>query len=97
MLTKQYCVYFLTNQTKKVLYAGVTNNLRRRVYEHKNALNKGFTQRYKVNQLVYFEVCEDIEGAILREKQIKGGSRRDKDELIRKFNPTWKDLSDNLD
>jgi len=92
MLTKQYYVYFLTNFNNKVLYVGVTNNLKRRVYEHKNALVDGFTKSYHVNKLVYYEVGEDIEGAILREKQIKGGSRKDKDDLVNRFNPEWKDL-----
>ena len=96
MLTKQYYVYFLTNFNNKVLYVGVTNNLKRRVYEHKNALVDGFTKSYHVNKLVYYEVGEDIEGAILREKQIKGGYRKDKDDLINKFNPEWKDLYDQL-
>jgi putative endonuclease len=96
MLTKQYYVYFLTNFNNKVLYVGVTNDLKRRVYEHKNGLVDGFTRSYHVNKLVYYEIGEDIEGAILREKQIKGGSRKDKDDLIKKFNPDWKDLYDQL-
>ncbi len=96
MLTREYYVYFMANWNNKVLYVGVTNDLRRRVYEHKSGLMKGFTQRYKVNKLVYYEDTEDIEGAILREKQIKGGSRQKKNELVMKFNPSWKDLSDRL-
>lgn len=96
MLTKQYYVYFLTNQNNKVLYVGVTNDLKRRVYEHKNDLVDGFTKQYRVNKLVYYEICEDIEGAILREKQIKGGSRKKKDDLVSKFNPEWKDLSEEM-
>ena len=94
MLTKQYYVYFLTNWNNKVLYVGVTNDLKRRVYEHKHGLVDGFTKKYNVNKLVYYEVCEEIEGAILREKQIKGGSRQKKINLITKFNPDWVDLSD---
>ena len=88
-----YYVYILTNQNNTVLYTGVTNNLERRVYEHKNKLLKGFTNRYNVDKLVYFETTESIESAIEREKQIKAGSRRKKLELIERNNPTWKDLS----
>ena len=79
-----------------MLYTGITNNLQRRVYEHKNKLADSFTSKYNVNKLVYYEIGEDIEGAILREKQIKAGSRKKKDELIKKFNPDWKDLYDLL-
>ncbi len=96
MLTKQYYVYFLTNWNNKVLYIGVTNDLKRRVYEHKNALTRGFTQKYNVNKLVYYEICEEIEGAILREKQIKAGSRQKKNELITIANPGWEDLADRI-
>ena len=92
MLTKQFYVYFLTNISNKVLYVGVTNDLKRRVYEHRNGLIEGFTQKYRVHKLVYYEVCEEIEGAILREKQIKAGSRQKKNELVERFNPEWKDL-----
>ena len=96
MLRKQYYVYFLTNWNNRVLYVGVTNNLQRRVYEHKNELIDGFTRKYHVHKLVYYEMCEEIEGAILREKQIKAGSRKKKIDLITKVNPTWKDLGDQL-
>ena len=96
MLSKQYYVYFLTNWNNKVIYVGITNDLKRRVYEHKNGLTDGFTKRYHVNKLVYYDVCEEIEGAILREKQIKGGSRRKKNDLVREFNPHWEDLSDRI-
>ena len=88
-----YYVYILTNQNNTVLYTGVTNNLERRVYEHKNKLLKGFTCRYNVDKLVYFETTESIESAIAREKQIKAGSRQKKIALIEKNNPTWQDLS----
>ena len=74
----------------------VTNDLKRRVYEHKNGLENGFTKKYRVNKLVYYELCEEIEGAILREKQIKGGARQKKNDLITEFNPDWKDLSDKI-
>ena len=96
MLTKQYYVYFLTNWNNKVLYVGVTNDLKRRVYEHKHGLTEGFTRKYNVHKLVYYEVSEEIESAILREKQIKGGSRQKKNELVEKFNPKWEDLWDQL-
>jgi len=92
MLTKQYYVYFLTNWDNKVIYVGVTNDLKRRVYEHKNGLIAGFTRKYHAHKLVYYEVCAEIEGAILREKQVKGGSRQKKIGLITKFNPEWEDL-----
>lgn len=68
----------MTNHKNSVLYTGVTNDLQRRVYEHKNKLADGFTKRYNLNRLVFYEVCGDIEGALIREKQIKGGSRQDK-------------------
>ncbi len=96
MLTKQYYVYFLTNWNNKVLYVGVTNDLKRRIYEHKHSLNKGFTSKYNVNKLVYYEVCEDIEAAILREKQIKAGSRKKKNDLVERVNPNWEDLWEQL-
>ena len=88
-----YYVYILTNKNNTVLYTGVTNNLERRLYEHKNKLIDGFTKRYNVDKLVYYEVTTDIESAIAREKQIKAGSRKKKLELIDKINPAWNDLS----
>ena len=75
---------------------GVTNDLKRRVYEHKHGLTEGFTRKYNVHKLVYYEVSEEIESAILREKQIKGGSRQKKNELVEKFNPKWEDLWDQM-
>jgi len=75
-----------------VLYTGVTNNLIKRVYEHKEKLVEGFTKKYNVNKLVYYEVFEDINYAINREKKIKGGSRKKKIDLIRSMNKDWKDL-----
>ena len=93
---KQYYVYIMTNHKNTVLYTGVTNDLQRRVYEHKNKLVEGFTERYNVMRLVYFESCSDIEGAIIREKQIKAGSRQDKVSLIDSVNRDWHDLSDEL-
>jgi putative endonuclease len=82
----------MTNISNSVLYTGVTNNLIRRVFEHKNKITKGFTSKYNVNKLVYFEQGEEVYGAIAREKQIKAGSRRKKIELINDMNPGWKDL-----
>ena len=89
----QYYVYFLTNRTNTVLYVGVTNNLQRRLYEHKNELADGFTKRYHVHKLVYFETTTDVRAAIAREKQIKSWSRARKNALIETMNPKWEDLS----
>jgi putative endonuclease len=88
-----YYVYMLTNWNNRVLYTGVTNDLERRIYEHKNKLVKGFTAKYNVNKLVYFECTSDITAAITREKQIKGWTRQKKNELIQSVNPKWRDLS----
>ena len=92
MRDHNYFVYILTNRSNKVLYTGVTNDLKRRVYEHKSKFVSGFTSRYKVDKLVYFEHYRDIEEAISREKQIKGGSRQGKIDLVEEFNPEWIDL-----
>ncbi|MFZ5585118.1 MAG: GIY-YIG nuclease family protein [Thermodesulfobacteriota bacterium] len=92
----QYYVYLLTNQGNSVLYTGVTNDLIRRVYEHKNRLKPGFASHYGVDRLVYFEVYEDIEAAITREKQIKAGPRRKKIALIDGMNPDWRDLYEEI-
>ena len=89
-----YYVYILANWNNKVIYTGVINNLTRRLYEHKNKLVDGFTKRYNVNKLVYFDFCESIESAILREKQIKGWTRQKKNMLIEQMNPDWRDLSE---
>ena len=89
----QYYVYFLTSRDNKVLYVGITNNLPRRIYEHKNSLDKkSFTSRYCVNKLVYYEYTGDVRAAIQREKQIKGWNRERKNKLIESKNPDWKDL-----
>ena len=82
----------MTNKRNTVLYKGVTNSLIRRVYEHKEKMVDGFTKRYNITKLVYYEVSEDIEAAISREKQIKSGSRQKKIDLINNFNRQWKDL-----
>lgn len=82
----------MTNKSNRVLYTGVTNDLKRRVYEHRNKLVKGFTQKYNVVKLVYYEMVENGYSAISREKQIKAGSREKKIRLIESMNPQWKDL-----
>ena len=89
---KQYYVYIMTNKSK-TLYTGVTDNLERRVYEHKNKLIPGFTRKYNITKLVYYEVTNDVRAAIEREKQIKGWLRRKKAALIAITNPQWTDLS----
>ena len=91
MRDRQYCVYIMTNAHHTVLYTGVTNNLMRRVREHK-AGKSGFTKRYNVTKLVYYECGDDVNMAITREKQIKAGSRQKKIDLINSINPEWKDL-----
>jgi putative endonuclease len=87
-----YYIYILTNKNNNVLYTGVTNNLIRRVHEHKNKLAEGFTKKYNVNKLVYYEIASNPQSAIAREKQIKGMVRKKKIALINKMNPEWKDL-----
>jgi len=89
----RYYVYLITNWNNKVMYVGVTNNLERRIYEHKNKLAKGFTEKYNVNKLVYFEETQDVTAAIAREKEIKKWRREKKNQLVNRMNPNWKDLS----
>ncbi|MEC4892782.1 MAG: GIY-YIG nuclease family protein [Oscillatoria sp. PMC 1050.18] len=89
---KSYYVYIMTNKSK-TLYTGVTNDLVRRVYEHKQKLIRGFTQKYNITQLVYWEETNDVQAAIAREKQIKGWLRIKKIALIESVNPLWQDLS----
>lgn len=91
-MQKTYYVYILTNKTNTVLYTGVTSDLKRRIFEHKHKLVDGFTKKYKVDKLVYFEVGNDIYAAITREKQIKAGSRQRKIDLINASNKEWRDL-----
>jgi putative endonuclease len=93
---KEYCVYIMTNAHNTVIYSGVTNNLARRVYEHKNGLGGIFTKKYNVNKLVYYEVGDNVNAALAREKQIKGGSRKKKIDLVNSVNPEWKDLFDEI-
>ena len=89
----RYYVYLMTNWNHRVMYLGVTNDLTRRVYEHKNKLVKGFTEKYNINKLVYFEETADVRSAIAREKKIKKWRRQKKDALVLSMNPEWKDLS----
>ena len=91
-MKRQYSVYILTNKHNTVLYTGVTNNLSRRVFEHQQKKIGSFTARYNVNKLVYMETFDYIGDAIAREKQIKGGSRQDKVDMVRSVNPEWNDL-----
>jgi putative endonuclease len=92
MSEKHFYVYIMTNWKNAVLYTGVTNDLKRRVFEHKEKLVEGFTRRYNLTKLVYYEVAETAEAAIIREKQIKAGSRQKKVELVVGLNKEWLDL-----
>jgi len=91
-MNKQYFFYIMTNKMDRVLYAGVTSDLKKRVYEHKAKLIEGFTKKYNVDKLVYYEVFDDINDAIAPEKQIKARSRQKKVDLISSVNPRWEDL-----
>jgi len=93
-MTITYYVYLLTNWNNKVMYVGMTNNLERRVDEHKNELVSGFTGKYNVSKLVYFEKTSDVRAAIAREKEIKKWRREKKNALVDGMNPAWEDLSD---
>ncbi len=95
-MERHYYVYILTNAADLVFYVGVTNDLGRRVYEHKTKAVAGYSSRYNVNKLVYYEDYESAYEAISREKQIKAGSRADKVGLVRGMNPSWNDLYDSL-
>ena len=93
----QYYVYILASNDNSVIYTGVTNNLIRRVYEHKNSLDpKSFTSRYHVHKLVYYECTDDVKSAIEREKQIKGWNRKNKNKLIESKNPQWIELYESI-
>lgn len=96
MSLRNYYIYILSNKNNSVLYTGVTNDLERRIYEHKHKLSKGFTARYNINKLLYYEIAMEPEVAISREKQIKDMRRERKMELIIKLNPGMNDLSDEL-
>ncbi|MDN3510411.1 MAG: GIY-YIG nuclease family protein [Candidatus Jettenia sp.] len=95
-MDKLYSVYIMTNKNNTVLYTGVTNNLKRRVYEHREKRVEEFTKKYNVTKLVYYEIFRDVRNAISREKQIKSGSRVKKIELINGMNTGWKDLYNGL-
>ncbi len=89
-------VYIMSNQRNGTLYVGVTSQLSKRVWEHRQGIVEGFTKRYKLHDLVYFEVCQDMYAAISREKQLKAGSRAKKINLIEAMNPCWNDLYNTL-
>ena len=93
-MTNNYYVYILTNATNTTVYVGMTHNLEKRMYEHKNHLVNGFSDRYNTVKLVYYEWTDDKFGALAREKQLKKWSRIKKDRLINSMNPDWKDLTD---
>ena len=93
MAMRQFCVYIMASRSR-VVYVGVTNDLVRRVHEHKNGVNPGFTKKYRVKRLVYFEEFRSIRVAIAREKELKGWIRSRKIELIERHNPTWEDLAE---
>ena len=93
---KQPCVYMTTNRNNTTLYIGVTSNLVQRIYQHKNKLIKGFSAKYNVDKLVYFELFEDMENAITREKRVKLWKRDWKNRIINEVNPSWQDLYPDL-
>ena len=93
---KQPCIYIITNRHNTTLYIGVTSNLVQRIYQHKNKLVKGFSARYNLNKLVYFEQFEDMDNAIIREKRLKLWKREWKNRLINEINPSWRDLYSDL-
>ncbi len=93
---KQPCIYILTNHRNTTLYIGVTSNLIQRVYQHKNKLVEGFSAKYKLNKLIYFEQFDDMNNAILREKRLKKWNRAWKNQLINECNPDWIDLYSTL-
>ena len=95
-MEKNGYIYFLASQNNQAIYVGVTSDLKKRIYEHKQKFVDGFTKQYNINKLVYYEVFSSITDAILREKQIKGGSRKKKTDLIRSANSTFKDLYDEI-
>ena len=94
MYTNSYFVYILANWNHSVLYIGVTNDLQRRVYEHRQELVEGFTKKYHVHKLVYYEQTGDVKAALAREKQLKGWRREKKEALVETMNPDWNDLSE---
>ena len=95
-MVKRFCVYIMTNKSNTTLYTGMSSDLRKRVYQHRNRMLNGFSRMYNTTKLVYFEVLEDPWNAIRREKQIKAGSRQKKIDLVNSSNPQWRDLYDEL-
>jgi putative endonuclease len=95
-MESQYYVYILSNFSNRALYVGITNDLIRRISQHRDGAIAGHCVRYHINKLVYYEILDNIECAIAREKQIKAGSRIKKEELVNGFNPEWKDLYDTI-
>ena len=95
-MDRQYYVYIMTNKHNTVLYTGMTNDLSRRVHEHKEGLGGSFTAKYRIKKLVYYETTDDVNAAIAREKQIKAGSRSKKIDLVNGINPEWRDLYEEL-
>ena len=93
---KNYYIYIMANKTNTTIYIGITSDIIKRVWEHKNKLVGGFTKRYNVNKLVYYEETTDVNSAIAREKQLKGWNRAKKNELIESINPNWDDLYDGV-
>jgi putative endonuclease len=96
VINRHYYVYIMTNKHNTVLYTGVTNDLKKRAWQHREKLVEGFTKRYNVTKLVYHEMFDDVRAAIAREKQIKGGSRQKKVDLVNSMNSGWRDLYDDL-
>ena len=95
-MNKQYYIYIMTNRHNTTLYTGVTRNLKKRIYEHKQKFIDGFTKRYNITKLVYYEIYDDPTNAIIKEKQIKGGSRKKKIDLMENKNPKWEDLYNDI-
>ena len=93
---KNYYIYIMANKTNSTIYIGVTSDLIKRVWQHKNKVIDGFTKRYNVNKLVYYEETTDVNSAIAREKQLKGWNRTKKNKLIESINPNWDDLYDGI-
>ena len=94
MKDHNYYIYIISNWNNRVIYVGMTNNLERRIYEHKNKMFEGFSKKYNPNKLVYYEYTNDVNAAIQREKQIKKWRRKKKNDLIESMNPEWKDLAE---
>ena len=91
-----YYIYIISNWNNKVIYIGMTNDLERRIYEHKNKIFEGFSKKYNLNKLVYYEYTNDVNAAIRREKEIKKWRREKKNKLIESMNPEWKDLEEEI-